>query len=132
MRLLVATEETQGRRPSDFCFCEEGEIVTFAYECTREAVDGPCGCKRSLSGVQSFMATTTVRVTDQEQMNVPALADLLASTLVAQGWFKSKARAMPQALKDADMLAEVANGFPVGTVLERRGDVFGTRRRLVM
>jgi len=132
MRLLVATEETQGRRPNDFCFCEEGEIVTFAYECTREAVDGPCGCKRSLSGVKSSMATTTVRVSEVEQMDVPALADLLATTLVAQRWFESKARAMPQASQDADALAEVANGFPVGTVLERRGDRFGTRLRLVM
>lgn len=132
MRLLVATEETQGSRLNDFCFCEEGEFVSFAFECTREAVDGPCGCKRSLSGVTTHMATTTVRVTDQEQMTLPALADLLASTLVAQGWFKSKAKAMSQASKDAAMLAEVASGFPVGSVLERRGDMFGPRLRLVM
>ena len=43
MRILVATEETQGRRPNDFCFAEEGEIVTFSPECTSEEIDGPCG-----------------------------------------------------------------------------------------
>jgi hypothetical protein len=65
MKVLVATEETQGRRPNDFCFTEEGELVLFGSECSRETIDGPCGCRRSLVGVRSGMATTTVRVVER-------------------------------------------------------------------
>jgi hypothetical protein len=54
MKLLVSTTETQGQRKNDFCFVPEGEILVFAFECDRDRgnPDGPCGCARSMSGVE--------------------------------------------------------------------------------
>jgi hypothetical protein len=131
MRLLVATEETQGRRPTDYFCCEEGEVVTFGSECTRETVDGPCGCRRGLAGLKSSRAATTFRVVEFEHMDPPALAELLASVLVAQGFYASPTEALDEAAETASRLAKIASDFPVGTVLERRGDMFGPRLRMV-
>jgi len=62
--VLVATERTQGQRPNDFCFAQEGELVRTQLTCGKDRgdPDGPCGCLRSLSGVDTMLATTTVRV----------------------------------------------------------------------
>ena len=43
------------------CWCEEGELVRFATECDGERVDGRCGCRRSMTGMSTLKATTTVR-----------------------------------------------------------------------
>ena len=66
MKILVGTTETQGRRKNDFCYTKEGEVLCFHLECDGETVDGSCGCKRSMSGVDTNKATgivveTTVR-----------------------------------------------------------------------
>jgi len=62
MKLLVATTQTQGQRQNDFCWATPGEILHFGSECDREGIDGACGCKRSLSGLDSLKATTTMIV----------------------------------------------------------------------
>jgi len=67
MKVLVATEETQGHRKTDFCWTEEGELVFFGSECTRETIDGECGCRRSLCGLRTRKATTTFRVVEREE-----------------------------------------------------------------
>jgi hypothetical protein len=131
MRILVATEETQGRRPNDFCFAEEGEVVTFSPECTREEVDGPCGCKRSLSGTTSLLATTTFRVVERDDLTPAGLTRILAASLVAGGWYETAEAASGPAREEVVALVRVALRFPAGSVLERRGDRFATRLRLV-
>jgi hypothetical protein len=129
--LLVATEETQGRRPNDYFCCEEGEVVTFGSECTRETVDGPCGCRRGLAGVKTNRAASTFRVVESEHMDEERLAELLATVLVAWGFYESPPEALGEASESAARLAKIASDFPAGTVLERRGDMFSPRLRLV-
>jgi hypothetical protein len=131
MRILVATEETQGRRPNDFCFAEEGEIVTLSPECTREKVDGPCGCKRSLPGVSSMVATTTFRVVERDDLTLEGLTRIIAESLVAGGWYETLGGARKTAAADARALERLAMDFPAGSVLERRGERFVPRLRLV-
>jgi len=131
MRILVATEETQGRRPNDFCFAEEGEIVTFGPECTHEKIDGPCGCKRSLSGTTSLLSTTTFRVVDRTDLTPAGLSRILAESMVAGHWFKTKEAASKTAMEYARELVILALGFRAGSVLERRGDHFAKRLRMV-
>lgn len=51
MKIITATSQTQGQRASDFSFCIEGELVTYATViCDRDREEGPdggCGCGRS-------------------------------------------------------------------------------------
>lgn len=130
MKLLTATKLTQGQRKNDFSFVPQGEIVTFSSECDREAIDGKCGCKRSMVGLESLKSTTTVQVVDlpltQEQ-----LSNALQKSLQKSGW----ARIMNQTdiddliKQDLTALLEVSNAFTVGTVLERRGLKFQIRSK---
>src|SRR5262245_27740329 len=60
--VLVATPQTQAQRRNDFCWCDEDEPVRFALACDGERVDGPCGCRRSMTGTSTLKATTTFRV----------------------------------------------------------------------
>lgn len=53
MKVLVATTKRQGMRKNDFCHATEGELVKFSFECDGEKVDGKCGCKRSMGGINS-------------------------------------------------------------------------------
>ena len=121
MKLLVATMQTQKQRSNDFGFATEGEIVTFASECDGEVVDGSCGCRRAMSGMVSHKATTTFRVVELDA-SVQMLAQKLAEGLVSAGWYPTIEEAMPVAVDDARELARLAAVFPVGAILEKRGD----------
>jgi len=127
MKILVATEETQGQRRNDFCWAEEGEIVTYGSECADEAVDGPCGCRRSLRGLLTRKATTTFLVVERRDLGPRELAGLVAQSLVAGGWYPGLPEARQAATAEALRLAEVALGHVEGTVLERRDGRFGER-----
>lgn len=126
MRVLVATRLTQGTRKNDFFWALEGELVGFAFECDREEVDGACGCKRALGGFESHKATTTVRVIERPDLTIAKLAEAKAASLIAGGWGE-----IPDvdklALAEAHEIARIAKFYPVGAVLERRGDEFVLR-----
>ena len=64
LKVLVSTKGGQGGRDSDFNFCKDGEIVYYGMECDRDEndVDGDCGCKRCLIGVNGLTGTTTFKV----------------------------------------------------------------------
>jgi len=124
MKILVATEETQGRRPNDFCWAEEGEIVTFGSECVDEVVDGPCGCRRALRGVGTRKATTTFRVVDRPDLRPADLVGMVAQSLVSGGWYPSVQRARAAAFEHVNRLAAIALAHAEGTVLERRAERF--------
>jgi hypothetical protein len=130
MKILAATEETQGKRPNDFCWAEEGEIVTFGSQCPDEAVDGPCGCRRALRGLETRKATTTFRVVERPDLRLADLADLVARSLVAGGWYPDVKQARTAAVVHANRLAEVALAHEDGAVLERRDDRFLLRARV--
>ena len=65
MKLLVATQLTQGQRMSDFNWCEPGEFLCFPMSvCTHGSVDDNCGCMRSMTGLSTHKATTTGQVAE--------------------------------------------------------------------
>lgn len=123
MKLMVATEQTQGNRKNDFCWVPEDEIVTFGgLECDGEEVDGSCGCKRSLVGIASSKSTTTMKIVDLE-LTMNELVDMIKKSLSRSGWHSLVSK--------ADMLAaelvEMAEPFKVGDIVERRGDIIVER-----
>jgi hypothetical protein len=56
---------------------------------------------------------------------------ILVASLVASRWFKTTEAASETAEEDARVLVRLALGFPAGSVLDRRGDRFAARLRLV-
>jgi hypothetical protein len=88
-----------------------------------EPVDGPCGCRRSLVGVETFEATTTVEVADLA-MTMDELCDAVRKSLTTAGWLGcvDDAEVAEQWVADiAWELVQAGARFPAGTVLERRG-----------
>jgi len=128
MKLLVATGETQGRRSNDFCWAEEGEVVTFGSECPDELVDGPCGCRRALRGVGTRKATTTFRVVERPEVSPRDLITMVAEAFVAGGWYCDVEDARAVATEDALRVTAIALAYDDGTVLERREESFVARQ----
>lgn len=129
MKVLVSTTETQGWRKNDFCHVPEGELVTWATECDGEAVDGKCGCRRAMIGLESRCATTTFKVVDLPMSEVEYSAQLTAS-LKAGGWDKlfEKNDLRELVAEDQKDLLRMAALFPVGLVIEKRGTKIQVRR----
>lgn len=123
MKLIVATREKQGARKNDFHHADEGEIVYFGVECDCETVDGPCGCKRSLVGIKSHKASTTFKVVEKN-IKAAELNKMFKDSLVKAGWD------VPDSAIQSDVrsLVRLAKRFPLGTVLERRGEVVHKRK----
>lgn len=131
MKILVSTKETQGQRKNDFCHVPEGEIVTFATECDGESVDGHCGCRRSMIGVECMHATTTIKVVDDPNLTYQKFQDIIMAYM--KKWhgdsslFKeSELRKM--ALQETRELLKMASYFDIGAGLEKRGAKFQERR----
>lgn len=122
--LLVATDEAQGARDNDFCFATVGELVRFGSECDGEPIDGPCGCHRALSGMESLKGTTTFKVAALP-ISVPEFVDALQKSYELSGFGAFLDR--NDAVAEATQLLQVADSFPVGTVLERRGNAIQAR-----
>ena len=61
MNVLVSTCETQGKRPNDFCYVPDGELLYFSMECDsdQDNIDGRCGCRCTLTGMKTLTSTTT-------------------------------------------------------------------------
>jgi hypothetical protein len=117
MKLLVATKQGQGKRANDFFWANEGEIVRFGMECDGEEVDGGCGCRRALSGITTAKGTTTMEVAELP-IDAKDLTNLMVVSLKLGGWdaLVDQAQGLAQ-----EMLA-AAEPFPVGAIVERRGD----------
>ena len=117
--VLVATYKTQGARSSDFCFMPEGELVYYGVNCDKDGndPDGPCGCLRSLCGVSCHRGTTTVIVQEvalSPEAVLMRYEEAYADARLAEIWPAVKVRHR--------RLLDLAATYPVGTVLERRGD----------
>ena len=129
MKLLVATSKGQGKRKNDFNFCNEGEIVTFVFECDGESIDGRCGCRRSLSGVDTRKSTTTMKVI-KSSMTKEDVAEAIYNSLEKGGWINMMCKewGIKTASKDTEELLKVASSFKVGDIIEKRGDKFQVRK----
>jgi len=129
MKLLVATGDKQGQRDNDFNFATEGELLYFGMECDEEEVDGTCGCRRSMSGIDSHKGTTTMKLVEID-IEEPELHERVEASLHSAGWiFGEELDGVA-----ADMVAEVTaemialgQSLPIGVVIERRGNTVQTR-----
>ena len=127
MRVLVATEQMQGQRDNDFYWCDEDELITFAPDIhDGEAVDGNCGCRRSMAGTRTFRPTTTFKVAESE-LTKQEYIDFIVDVKNKQGWGGSYETWAPE----IDVLLSIAKQYPVDTVLERRGNIIQARQKQV-
>jgi hypothetical protein len=124
MRVLVATTATQGHRSNDFNYCRDGELLRFASVCARDHgnPDGACGCARSWAGVETAKGTTTAVVADKA-----ITVDELAEAVNASYGIDLPA----EAREEAEEVCRIAGEFPVGAVLEVRGDTIQVRQVVV-
>lgn len=132
MKVLVATTETQGWRENDFCAAVEDELVLFVpFQCSGGSIDDGCGCRRAMSGSASHRATTTVKVVERTDLSRETYLVLVADSLESQGYIDQellKKTEVSEWVQDlADDLIRIAAAFPVGTVLERRGELMRVR-----
>jgi hypothetical protein len=126
MKILISTQKGQGIRKNDFCWVSEGEILHFGFECDCDnTADGGCGCRRSMVGLDCNKATTTMMVTEVDKIR-PIFIKLVE--YYHKDWKMSEERAEEIALNELLDLAEVANKFGVGAILEKRLDVFKERK----
>jgi hypothetical protein len=124
MKVLVATKETQGQRKNDFCWCEPDELLIFGFECDGEEIDGNCGCRRSMCGVNTRAATTTMKVIDKDISKEDFVAGIRKS-LKDGGW---SIEIQDLAGEKADELLSLAAQCSAGDILEKRGDIFRKRK----
>ena len=129
VKVLVSTKETQGHRKSDFCNCEDGELVVFPTECDGEEIDGPCECRRAMVGTNSRLATTTIKVVHCD-LTEREFVEKVAECMRVSGWaeFVPEEKFANVCRDEAGQVKQIANAFPEGTVLERRGELFRARR----
>ena len=124
MKVFVATSEGQGLRPSDFFNSKEGGLVFFAAECGSDInnVDGGCGCRRCMDDSEGN-ATTTFKVADSD-ITKENYIEKYCEYLIKSGRFEAEeveeGREYHQA--DAETLLQAAEVFPVGEILEKRGN----------
>ena len=132
MKVLTATSETQEWRDNDFSHTVDGELVFFPpLECGRGSVDDDCGCRRSMAGLTSHRATTTIKVLEREDLDPAGYFVIIADGLQSQGYVTDELLATPDVNEWVHHLTNellyLASRCPVGTVLERRGDLMSIR-----
>lgn len=135
MKVLVATRQTQGRRENDFSWTIEGELVIFPpLECSCGEIDDGCGCRRSMAGLTSHRATTTVKVAEIENLDPEIYQGLIVQGLKDQGYVENEMLSSADVigwLRDATSdLMIIAKTFDAGTVLERRGGWLYVREKV--
>ncbi len=143
MRVLVATNHLQGSKDGDDAHTVEGELLLVEVaECD---LPEQCGCGRGWPGMASRSATTTAMVVDLPHLSEDDLRHAVLDWLTASGWvdlFRDAAEAdsgftdpfhdfdeMLASMVDehVELIAEVCESFPTGTVLERRGSSVSPR-----
>lgn len=126
IKVFVATKETQGDRDNDFFWSKEGELVLLPFECDGEEIDGGCGCRRCMSGFESFKSTTTFKVKSLSR-SPEWYIRAVRQALQKAGWLKMGV-SEKEARNMARELLRKAHEYPEGTVLERRGNEMNVRR----
>lgn len=118
MKLLTATDVTQGYRDNDFDWCVEGELVHIGVVCERDRddPDGGCGCGRAFAGLNSHRATTTAMIRELPGFTQEDYVEAIRSSLQQQGYDSSHAE------HEAAELWCLVRGWPAGTIVERRLD----------
>jgi len=126
MKVLVATKEGQGGRKNNFSWTEDGEFVGFTFECDGERIDGSCGCRRSFAGLHSHKATTTATV-KESAITPEEFMTIHRKSMEEGGWVKPDSTDAGWVADDAKELLRLASVFPVGAIIEKRGNSIQTR-----
>lgn len=124
MLVLVATKQTQGRAPGDYCHTVEGELVTpITVEC---CLPESCGCSRGFPGLVSARATTTVMVVDRAAIGPELLRQAVVDSLVRGGWRDaSTPHEFDEIVDDhVETIIRICNAFGEGAVVRRDGPAF--------
>jgi hypothetical protein len=122
MRVLVATNTTQGEHTGDYCWTVEGELVTpVVMPCSSPT---QCGCGRGFPGLASSRATTTALVADRPDLEREEVALAFRESLARGGWLYGLTHdevdeVVDDHLHDVTLICEA---FPVGSVVRRDGD----------
>lgn len=127
MKVLVATSKGQGGRRNDFMHATEGEPVGLSFECDGERVDGSCGCRRSFSGIDSRLATTTAEVVDLPVTREQFLARYLKEQVAAWGLDADDPEERLLVEAECEELLSIAGAMPLGAIVEKRGAAVQTR-----
>jgi len=118
-------------RNSDFNYVPDDEIVTFPSECDRDRnnIDGDCGCRRCMAGVLCHTSTTTMRVSaytgsveDFTRIIWQSLNNDATDTFeLDKHGYRKTAEMIVTAIQS------VVSPYRVGSILEKRGNVFQKR-----
>ncbi|WP_185994645.1 DUF7715 family protein [Nocardioides campestrisoli] len=126
MKLLVATQRTQGTSEEDYAWCVPGELLWLPMMCDDDRLypEHGCGCSRGFGGLTSHKATTTAEIVERD-FSEDDLRLAVTTSLTDQGWLGP---ALPASLKE-EVLAEVLEDigmvtrhFRVSAVVRRAGD----------
>lgn len=135
VKYIATTSQTQGLRKSDFCneSTEEGDPVVFVFECDtdKENIDGSCGCRRSMKGVNTGGSTTTFIVMESDNPNFYKELHAKIKSSLQMDWLMTPKEADKQAKMDVFNLKQVSIFAEVGTIVEKRGDTFKVRKEKV-
>lgn len=120
MHVLIATDQSQGDHPGDYCHALQGELVTpVVVEC---GSPDRCGCGRGFPGLASSRATTTAIIVDRPDLDEVTLRTVIADALEREGW-RSLCNDHFEDLVD-DHLGEIIDlvtVFPLGAIVRRDG-----------
>jgi len=130
-KVLVGTHETQGQRKTDFCWTVDGEPLYLGFECDSDLEpDDNCGCHRSFCGMSRHTATTTAKVVEFKE-GLPAFVEVYMASMQRAGWFTSSTtdRELEDWRRDFRRFLAGMQKFPVGAVLEKRGNIIQMRQK---
>jgi hypothetical protein len=101
-------------------------------ECGHGSIDDNCGCRRSMAGIVSHRATTTMKVADKDGLDPDTYFTLISDGLKDQGYVTDALKADPEVNEWlhhlTDELMYLAGRVPPGTVLEWRGEFINVRQ----
>lgn len=129
MKVFVATSEGQGKRETDFSHSQEDDLVFFPFECGSDAsdIDGSCGCRRSMEGLNSA-STTTFKVKDLDISEADYYKKFIEALVKNRGFDETEIEEGAEYFKpEFQNLLNAANIFPEDLVLEKRGNDIQSR-----
>jgi hypothetical protein len=116
MKVFVAMGPGEKKRPDDFSWTVDGELVSLPLD-TCSCPD--CGCERAVAGLASSKGTTTFGVLDHPALDAAGYVGAFSDAVKRQGW--------RQHGDDDGWVAEwagehlrLATAFSPGQVLEMR------------
>jgi hypothetical protein len=126
MKVLVATDRTQGDCAGDYSFCVPGELLWITEVCGRDRRDpsGGCGCGRGFGGLTSHRATTTGEIADRD-LTEGEVRLAIRTSLTDQGWLHAglSDRQRDEVVEGlATEVRAVAEALPVGAIVRRSID----------